>query len=131
MEPVFRRAALLGRVLVVDDNLINQKVVVALLTKMHYETDVAADGLEALEALGERSYDVVLMDIYMPNMDGFEATEEIRRQETDSYTPIVALTGSALEADRERCFEVGMDDFIVKPVQRDVLSATLLRLTVS
>ena len=115
--------------LVVDDNLVNQKVIVGMLGFLGYETDVAADGVEAVESVTTSSYDVVLMDIYMPNMDGFEATREIRRRETERYTPIVAVTASGLASDREECFAAGMDDCLVKPVDRGTLAAVLLRMT--
>jgi CheY-like chemotaxis protein len=119
--------AVAGRVLVVEDNAVNRKVAVALLDKLGYIADTAGDGIEALEAMQRTRYDVVLMDCQMPRMDGYEATAEIRRRETDEHTPIVAMTASAMATDRERCLAEGMDDYLSKPIDRAVLSSTLRR----
>ena len=105
-----------GRVLVVEDNKVNQKVAVAVLTKMGHTVDVANDGVEALERLETQRYDVILMDCQMPRMDGYEATIEIRNRERGRRTPIVAMTASATSSDRDRCLEVGMDEYVNKPV---------------
>ena len=113
------------RILVVEDNLINQKVAVALLTHMGYGCDVATDGRQALEFMDQRQYGAVLMDCQMPVMDGYEATKEIRRREVDTHTAIVAMTASAMAADRERCLAVGMDDYLAKPIDRQLLAAVL------
>jgi signal transduction histidine kinase/DNA-binding response OmpR family regulator len=115
------------RILVVEDNVVNQKVTVRMLQKASYRCEVAANGLEALRALEERPFDLVLMDCQMPEMDGFEATREIRRREEtkSSRVPIVAMTANALEGDRERCLEAGMDDYISKPVDAKRLFVAL------
>jgi signal transduction histidine kinase/CheY-like chemotaxis protein len=110
--------ALVHRVLVVEDNQVNQMVATGLLENAGYLADVAEDGREAVAALaGEHGYAAVLMDIRMPRMDGFNATRAIRAQERPGRrVPIIAMTASALEGERERCLEAGMDDFLTKPV---------------
>jgi signal transduction histidine kinase/CheY-like chemotaxis protein len=114
------------RVLLVEDNEINQMVAVGILTTLGYQTDVANDGVEAVEMAAKDTYAAVLMDCRMPRMDGFSATAELRRQEGDRrHTPIIAMTASALMADRVRCLAAGMDDYITKPVNPAVLETTL------
>jgi CheY-like chemotaxis protein len=105
-------------------------VAVALLTKMGFTVDVAADGVEALEALERQQYDVVLMDCQMPRMDGYEATTEWRLRE-NGHTPIVAMTASATSSDRDRCLEVGMDDYLTKPIDPSALEHVLTSLIAS
>ena len=123
-EPVRHR----GRVLVVDDSVTNQMVATALLKRGGYQFDVAANGIEAIEAVRRRPYDIVLMDISMPELDGFEATRAIRALSgPESRTPIIAMTASAMERDRERCLAAGMDDYIPKPVDREQLFSKLAR----
>ena len=112
-------------VLVAEDNIVNQKVAVAMLRKLGYEADVAANGQEAVEAASRSAYAAVLMDCAMPVMDGFEATRRIREQETGGRVPIIALTASSLPDDRRRCIEAGMDDYIAKPVQSRTLAGVL------
>nr|WP_232531511.1 response regulator [Microlunatus antarcticus] len=117
-----------GRVLVVEDNELNQLVARGLVERLGFQTDVARDGLEALEALGRQTYDVVLMDCHMPVMDGFAATRRIREAERGhARTPVVAITASALVSDRERCLGAGMDDYVAKPIDPDVLAEVLDR----
>ena len=112
-----QRKNLRGRVLVAEDNLVNQKVARGLLTRMNYDVEVVGDGLAALHAVLANSYDVVLMDANMPVMDGLAATREIRKAMGGRKLPIIALTASALASDRDRCFDAGMDDYLSKPVQ--------------
>jgi protein-histidine pros-kinase len=110
-------------VLLVEDNPINQKVAARLLEKAGHTVTFAINGREAVDCVQERAFDLVLMDVQMPEMDGLEATQEIRRQEagTPRRLPIVALTAHALNGDRERCLEAGMDAYVAKPVQSDAL----------
>ncbi len=116
------------RILLVEDNPINQKVAVSLLDRLGYRPDIASNGLEAVEAVRQRPYDVILMDVQMPEMDGLEATRRIR-QEWPAEVPlrIVAMTAGALAGDRERCLEAGMDDFIAKPVRFEELATAVDR----
>jgi PAS domain S-box-containing protein len=117
-----------GRVLVVDDNVVNQKVTVRQLHKLGIAAEAVGNGLEALTALEKIAYDLVLMDCQMPEMDGYEATAEIRRRQGDSsHTPVIALTASASDSDRDRCLAAGMDDFVTKPVREHELAAALQR----
>jgi signal transduction histidine kinase/DNA-binding response OmpR family regulator len=121
------RAALSGlRILLVEDNHVNQKVALLLLRRLGCRADVAGNGLECLEALERREYDVILMDVMMPEMDGLEATREIRRQPARERRPrIIALTASAMREDIDRCREAGMDDHLSKPISLDNLASAL------
>jgi two-component system, sensor histidine kinase and response regulator len=115
-------------VLVAEDNPVNQKVAVRMLEKLGHRADVAANGKEALDALARIPYAVVFMDFQMPEMDGIEATIELRRREgTGHHTPVIAMTAAAMPGDRERCLEAGMDDYIAKPVRPAELAAALER----
>lgn len=116
------------RVLVAEDNLVNQKVAVAMLHRLGYLADVAADGAEAVMLVAGGSYVAVLMDCQMPVMDGYEATAEIRRrEEPGAHMPIIAMTAAALASDQERCLQAGMDGYVPKPVRPAALSAALDR----
>lgn len=120
-----RRSA---RILVAEDNVINQKVVQTMLNKMGYKSDVVCDGKEAIRALSNIPYDLVLMDCQMPEMDGFEASRAIRSQDIgvlNPKIPIVALTANAMKGDREQCMEAGMDDYLAKPLKSEDLQAKL------
>ena len=112
------------RLLVVEDNVMNQKLAVAVLNRLGFRSEVAENGQKALEKLRERSYDVVLMDIQMPIMDGYETTRLIRN-ELRSDVPIIAMTAHALVGEREKCLRAGMNDFIAKPFQLDELRRVL------
>lgn len=116
------------RVLVVEDDKVNQLVVMGMLRQMAHSADCVADGVEALEALGRQIYDIVLMDVRMPNMDGIEATQRIRRLAGPvADVPIIALTANATTEERLRCAEAGMNDFISKPFRRVELETALER----
>ena len=123
------------RVLLCDDNVINQKVAARLLKQMGYRADIAANGLEALQALERQPYDLVFMDVMMPEMGGIEATRIIReRQSQQSLFPnykssiiIVAMTASAMQGDREKCLAAGMDDYLAKPVRLEDVRAVVER----
>jgi two-component system, sensor histidine kinase and response regulator len=117
------------RVLVVEDDKVNRLVVTGMLRQMAHHGDYAADGIEALHALDKSAYDVVLMDIRMPNMDGIEATRRIRRMAgAVARVPIIALTANATTEERLRCEAAGMDDFMSKPFRRAELEAKLTAL---
>ena len=118
-----------GRVLVAEDNAVNQRVIIALCSSFGLRVDAVGDGLEAIQALSRAPYDLVLMDCQMPEMDGYAATVEIRRREGDDgfHLPIIALTANALSGDRARCLAAGMNDYLTKPVRMDDLAGVLSR----
>lgn len=112
--------------LVAEDNPVNQRVIKLLLERLGYRADIVGNGLEALEMVRLKSFDVILMDIQMPEMDGREASREIRRLYSDSERPrIIALTADAAEDDRRKCFEAGMDDYLSKPVRAAKIAEVL------
>ena len=117
-----------GCLLVVEDNAVNQLVMKAMVRNLGYSCDVAGDGLEALAALDSRRYSAVIMDCYMPEMDGFVATKELRRREGNMrHTPVIALTAGATSEDNDRCIAAGMDDYLSKPVSEAQFAQTLNR----
>jgi len=114
-------------VLLVEDNSVNSKLATRLLQRAGLQTDVAENGLQALAAVAGKSYDLILMDIHMPEMDGLEATAKIRALPGYAHVPIIALTAEAFTEERERCLRAGMNDHLSKPVRPNDLFATLLR----
>jgi len=114
------------RVLLVEDNPVNQKTAYILLKKLGYDVDLAENGRQAIAKVMENLYDIVFMDVQMPEMDGLEAVRRIRHLEGDiCHTPIVAMTAHAMAGDREKCIEAGMDDYLSKPIDREALAAVL------
>jgi CheY-like chemotaxis protein len=117
-------------VLVAEDNAVNRKVTLKMLEKLGYTCDAVENGLEVLRAVRARTYDAVLMDCQMPEMDGFQATAEIRSREHPSgRLPIIALTANAMKGDQEKCLQAGMDDYVSKPISLQDLSDALKRWT--
>ena len=118
------------RILLAEDNLVNQKVATRLLEKRGHTIVVAESGQEAITAWRRQSFDLILMDVQMPGMDGFEATAAIRQQEKldATHIPIIAMTAHAMVGDRERCMAAGMDDYLSKPVNVTDLFAAIDRL---
>jgi signal transduction histidine kinase/DNA-binding response OmpR family regulator len=117
-----------GRILVAEDSPVNQRLTLLILRKFGYEPDLAADGLDVLEALRRVPYDLILMDCQMPGMDGWEATRRIRdREAPGEHVWIIAMTANAMQGDRERCLQAGMDDYVPKPVNVAALKAALTR----
>jgi CheY-like chemotaxis protein len=115
-----------GRILIVEDNLLNQLVAEGIVAKLGYQVNIVANGVQALEALGSTTYSAVLMDCHMPIMDGFDATREIRRrQDQNSRIPIIAMTAGAMPEDRARCLAAGMDDYVSKPIDLRALAEML------
>jgi CheY-like chemotaxis protein len=118
------------RILLVEDNVVNQKVACAMLNRLGVETNVAACGQDALNELATSDYDLILMDCQMPGMDGFETTQAIRDFEEKSNRKksiIIALTANAMAGDRERCLESGMNDYLAKPINLNGLTNSLER----
>ena len=114
------------RILLADDNTINQKVGLSVLKKLGYHADIAANGLEVLKAIGEKAYDLVLLDLQMPEMDGLEAARQICQRWPQAERPrLIAVTGHAFMGDREKCLDAGMDDYLTKPVRVGELQAAL------
>jgi len=116
-------------ILIVEDNVINQKVAINLINKLGYSADLAVNGTQALQMLEKKAYSLILMDCQMPEMDGFEVTRQIRDSEksTGQHIPIIAMTANAMEDDRAKCLEAGMDDYLSKPIKTESLIATLMQ----
>jgi CheY-like chemotaxis protein len=114
------------RILLAEDNLVNQKLALRLLQQMGYSADVAVNGVQAIDAVARQPYDVVLMDVQMPEMDGLEASRRIVQHGPNGRRPrIVAMTANATQGDRELCLAAGMDDYLAKPIRVDQLIAAL------
>lgn len=116
-----------NHILLVEDRDSNRMVALLLLQKLGFQADVVCTGMEAVEAAVKRNYQVILMDVQMPEFDGFDATRAIREAEatTGRHTPIIALTALAMDGDKERCLNAGMDDYISKPYNLQTLKETL------
>lgn len=114
------------KVLLVEDNPVNRQLTLRALSELGYQADVVVNGGESLRAAAATSYDAILMDIRMPEMDGFVATMKIREREGNlQHTPIIALTSHGSEEARENCLDAGMDDFLTRPLEPDQLRRTL------
>jgi CheY-like chemotaxis protein len=119
------------RVLVAEDNRVNQALARRLLEKQGHIVTIAGDGRAAIDAFRKNTFDLILMDVQMPEVDGYQATREIRRRETnDRRIPIIALTANAMSGDRELCMAAGMDGFISKPINLDELLDAISKLSV-
>jgi CheY-like chemotaxis protein len=112
-------------ILLAEDNAINQIVTKKMLNKLGYQADVAASGIEAIQALERKRYDIIFMDVQMPEMDGLEAAREIRRRWPENGPRIIAVTASALKGDQELCLEAGMDGYIAKPTRIEAIREAL------
>jgi CheY-like chemotaxis protein len=118
------------RILLAEDNVVNQKLALRLLQQMGYRADLASNGVEAIECIARQPYDVVLMDVQMPEMDGLEATRRIAAQWPANARPrILAMTANAMQGDREECLTAGMDDYLTKPIRVDQLVDALMHVT--
>ena len=121
-------------ILLVEDNILNQRITTFSLKKFNHEVDIANNGLEAVNKYRDNNYDVILMDIMMPVMDGLEATFQIRKfeKETDSkrHTPVIAITANTLDNDRDKCLATGMDEYMAKPFDMNRLNEIFKELNI-
>jgi CheY-like chemotaxis protein len=120
-----------GRVLVVEDNVVNQRLAKLLVEKLGYDVDLAENGQQAVDKFASQSYDLALMDCQMPILDGFEATRQVRSRAPGTRTPIIAMTASAMDGDREQCLRAGMDDYLTKPLDLGKLQTAIERWTLA
>ena len=128
LEPEMALSGLSGlRVVVAEDNVVNQRLIQLQLKKLGVVADIVSNGREALAALERKTYDVVLMDCQMPEMDGYEATRTVRRGGRHPRLRIIAMTANAMQGDRERCLEAGMDEYLSKPTRIEDLRLALER----
>ncbi len=116
-------------ILIADDNFVNKKLIEKILQKLGYQADTASDGIQVLNCLDKKNYDVILMDIRMPEMDGYEATMSIRHMNIEQPY-IIAMTANVMPSDREQCLEIGMNEFIPKPINLNEV-ITKLRIAAS
>ena len=117
------------RIILAEDDWVNQRLASRILEKIGHRVEIANNGREVMKLLGSETYDIILMDANMPEMDGYEAAEAIRRGDLQHDIPIVALTGGILEKDRARCLASGMNDYVSKPIQSDELRWVIEDLT--
>ena len=118
------------RILLAEDNVVNQKLALRLLGQMGYTADVVVNGQQAVDRIEQRPYDVVLMDVQMPEMDGLEASRRITAIYPKDRRPrIIAMTANAMQGDREECLAAGMDDYVTKPIRVDALVAALMQVS--
>ncbi len=115
------------KILLADDNIVNQKVGAKILEKFGYKVDVASNGIEVLDALNHKTYDLIFMDVQMPEMDGLEATKDIHNKFGEKSPRIIAMTATGTKEDKDICINNGMDDYISKPIRVDELSEALKR----
>ena len=114
-----------AKILVVDDDRINRTLLTTMLKNEGYDVDSAENGLQCLDKLHAGSYDILLLDLHMPGLDGYEATRAIRKDPRFAKLPIIAMTANAMKGDRELCLEAGMNDYVSKPINRDELFSTI------
>jgi CheY-like chemotaxis protein len=115
------------RILLAEDNAVNQKLALRILERLGYRADIASNGLEAVESVERQIYDVILMDVQMPEMDGLDATRNIRKLAQITQPHIIAMTANAMEGDREMCIAAGMNDYVSKPIRVNELVDALLK----
>lgn len=120
-------------ILLVEDNILNQRITTFSLKKFNHTVDIANNGLEAVNKYRDNNYDVILMDIMMPVMDGLEATSQIRKYEIEvgkAHTPVIAITANTLDNDRDKCIETGMDEYMAKPFDMNRLNEIFKELNI-